>query len=61
VVLLAEMLLICNDFKGVLRWKKKGKDYSENDQLRGYRWLQRAIKQVALIAYNKNNFDFLQI
>lgn len=45
-----------NDFKGFLDGKK-GKDYSENDQLRGYRWLPKEqLNGTALVAYNKNNF-----
>lgn len=45
-----------NDFNGFLDGKK-GKDYSENDQLRGYRWLPKEqLNGTALIAYNKNNF-----
>jgi outer membrane receptor for ferrienterochelin and colicins len=45
-----------NDFKGFLDGKK-GKDYSENDQLRGYRWLPKEqLNGTALIAYNKSNF-----
>ena len=45
-----------NDFKGFLDGKK-GKDYNENDQLRGYGWLPKEqLNGTALIAYNKNNF-----
>ena len=45
-----------NDFKGFLDGKN-GKDYSENDQLRGNRWLPKEqLNGTALVAYSKNQF-----
>lgn len=45
-----------NDFQGFLDGKK-GKDYIENDQLRGYRWLPKAqLNGTAVVAYSKNKF-----
>lgn len=45
-----------NDFKGFLD-DKKGKNYNENDQSRGYKWLPKdQINGTALIAYHKNDF-----
>lgn len=45
-----------NDFQGFLDGKK-GKDYVENDQLRGYRWLPKAqLNGTAVVAYSKNQF-----
>lgn len=45
-----------NDFRGFLD-DKKGKDYSENDQSRGYRWLPKEqLNGTALIAYHKGDF-----
>lgn len=47
-----------NDFKGFLS-DKKGKNYTENDQMRGFRWLPKEqINSTALISYRKNNFNF---
>ncbi len=46
-----------NDFRGFLD-TKKGKNYSENDQNRGYRWLPKEqLNGNALISYKKNNFN----
>lgn len=45
-----------NDFRGFLD-TKKGKNYSENDLLRGYQWLPKEQWNAkALISYHKNNF-----
>lgn len=45
-----------NDLQGFLD-DKKGKDYSENDGTRGYRWLPREqLNGTALISYQKGNF-----
>lgn len=45
-----------NDFQGFLDGKK-GKNYIENDQLRGYRWLPKEqLNGTVLVAYSKNNF-----
>jgi outer membrane receptor for ferrienterochelin and colicins len=45
-----------NDFKGFLD-DKKGRDYAENDQSRGYRWLPKEqLNGTALIAYHKGDF-----
>lgn len=45
-----------NDFQGFLD-DKNGKDYFENDQTRGYRWLPKEqLNGNALISYSKNNF-----
>lgn len=45
-----------NDFQGFLD-DKNGKDYFENDQTRGYRWLPKEqLNANALISYSKNNF-----
>jgi outer membrane receptor for ferrienterochelin and colicins len=45
-----------NDFQGFLDGKK-GKDYIENDQLRGYRWLPKEqLNGTALVVYSKNQF-----
>jgi outer membrane receptor for ferrienterochelin and colicins len=47
-----------NDFQGFLD-TKKGKDYSENDGLRGYAWLPKEqLNTTALVSYKKNNFSF---
>lgn len=47
-----------NDFRGFLD-DKKGKDYIQNDESRGYRWLPKEqLNSTALIAYHKNNFRF---
>ncbi|MBP4139401.1 TonB-dependent receptor plug domain-containing protein [Flavobacterium geliluteum] len=47
-----------NDFQGFLS-TKKGKDYSENDGLRGYTWLPKEqLNTTALISYKKNDFSF---
>lgn len=46
-----------NDFQGFLD-VKKGKNYSENDQNRGYRWLPKEqLNGTGLISYKKNNFN----
>lgn len=46
-----------NDFQGFLD-DKKGKNYSENDQMRGFRWLPKEqLNSTALISYHKNNFN----
>jgi len=45
-----------NNFQGFLD-DKNGKDYFENDQTRGYRWLPKdQLNGNALISYSKNNF-----
>ncbi|GEC77305.1 TonB-dependent receptor plug domain-containing protein [Flavobacterium aquatile] len=45
-----------NDFQGFLDGKQ-GKDYIENDGLRGYRWLPKEqLNGTALLAYSKNQF-----
>ena len=47
-----------NDFQGFLD-NKKGKDYSENDGLRGYTWLPKdQLNTTALLSYRKNDFSF---
>lgn len=47
-----------NDFRGFLD-TKKGKNYSENDLLRGYQWLPKVQWSAkALVSYHKNNFRF---
>lgn len=47
-----------NDFRGFLD-TKKGKNYSENDLLRGYQWLPKEQWNAkALVSYHKNNFRF---
>jgi outer membrane receptor for ferrienterochelin and colicins len=47
-----------NDFKGFLD-DKNGKDYIQNDESRGFRWLPKEqLNGTALIAYHKNNFRF---
>ncbi len=47
-----------NDFQGFLN-DKKGKDYNQNDQMRGFRWLPKEqMNSTALISYRKNNFAF---
>jgi outer membrane receptor for ferrienterochelin and colicins len=47
-----------NDFQGFLD-NKKGKDYAENDGLRGYTWLPKEqLNTTALVSYKKNNFSF---
>lgn len=46
-----------NDFQGFLD-DKKGKNYDENDQMRGFRWLPKEqLNTTALISYRKNNFN----
>lgn len=46
-----------NDFQGYLA-DKKGKDYFENDGLRGYSWLPKEqLNTTALVSYKKNNFN----
>lgn len=46
-----------NDFQGFLD-NKKGKDYAENDGLRGYAWLPKEqLNSTALVSYRKNNFS----
>ena len=46
-----------NDFQGFLN-DKKGKNYSQNDQLRGFRWLPKEqLNTTALLSYRKNNFN----
>ncbi|MEO8516326.1 MAG: TonB-dependent receptor [Flavobacterium sp.] len=46
-----------NDFKGFLG-DKKGKNYDENDQTRGYKWLPKEqVNGTALIGYHKNQFQ----
>lgn len=46
-----------NDFQGFLE-DKKGKNYKENDQMRGFRWLPKAqLNTTALLSYRKNNFQ----
>lgn len=46
-----------NDFQGFLD-DKKGKNYSQNDQMRGFRWLPKdQINSTALLSYRKNNFN----
>ncbi|WP_394759327.1 TonB-dependent receptor plug domain-containing protein [Flavobacterium sp.] len=46
-----------NDFQGFLD-DKKGKDYNENDQNRGFRWLPKEqLNSTALLSYRKNNFN----
>lgn len=45
-----------NDFQGFLN-NKKGKNYQENDSMRGYQWLPKEqTNTTGLIAYRKNNF-----
>jgi outer membrane receptor for ferrienterochelin and colicins len=47
-----------NDFQGYLD-NKKGKDYSENDGLRGYTWLPKEqLNTTGLVSYKKNDFSF---
>jgi outer membrane receptor for ferrienterochelin and colicins len=47
-----------NDFQGFLD-NKRGKDYSENDGLRGYTWLPKdQLNTTALLSYRKNDFSF---
>ncbi len=46
-----------NDFQGFLD-DKKGKNYAENDGLRGYTWLPKEqLNTTALVSYKKNNFS----
>lgn len=46
-----------NDFQGFLD-TKKGKNYAENDQNRGFRWLPKEqVNGTALLSYRKNNFN----
>ena len=46
-----------NDFQGFLD-DKKGKNYTENDQMRGFRWLPKEqLNSTALISYRKKNFN----
>lgn len=46
-----------NDFQGFLD-DKKGKNHTENDQTRGFRWLPKEqLNTTALISYRKNNFN----
>ncbi|MES2574416.1 MAG: TonB-dependent receptor [Bacteroidota bacterium] len=46
-----------NDLQGYLG-EKKGKDYVENDGLRGYTWLPKEqLNTTALLSYKKNNFS----
>ncbi len=46
-----------NDFKGYLE-DKKGKNYNENNQMRGFRWLPKEqLNTTALLSYRKNNFQ----
>lgn len=47
-----------NDFRGFLD-DKNGKDYSQNDQTRGFRWLPKEqLNATALVAYHKGSFRF---
>ncbi|CAN1569701.1 FepA Outer membrane receptor for ferrienterochelin and colicins [Flavobacteriaceae bacterium] len=47
-----------NDFQGYLD-NKKGKDYNENDGLRGFTWLPKEqLNTTGLVSYKKNNFSF---
>ena len=47
-----------NDFQGFLD-DKKGKNYIENNQLRGFRWLPKEqFNSTALLSFRKNNFNF---
>ncbi len=47
-----------NDFQGFLD-TKKGRNYNENDQMRGFRWLPKEqFNTTALLSYRKNNFNF---
>jgi outer membrane receptor for ferrienterochelin and colicins len=44
-----------NDFQGFLD-DKKGKNYNENNQMRGFRWLPKEqLNLTALLSYRKNN------
>jgi outer membrane receptor for ferrienterochelin and colicins len=46
-----------NDFQGFLD-DKKGKNYNENDEMRGFRWLPKEqLNSTALISYRKNKFN----
>ncbi len=46
-----------NNFQGFLD-DKKGKNYKENDQMRGYRWLPKEqLNSTALVSYRKNKFN----
>ena len=57
--LYANAMYTRNDFKGFFNGKK-GKDYTENDGLRGYEWLpkeQQTLK--ALLNYGSDNFRLL--
>lgn len=46
-----------NDFQGYLG-DKKGKNYAENDGLRGYTWLPKEqLNTTGLVSYKKNNFS----
>lgn len=46
-----------NDFKGFLD-DKKGKNYTENDQMRGFRWLSKEqLNLTALLSYRKKNIN----
>lgn len=47
-----------NDFQGFLD-DKKGKNYNENNQMRGFRWLPKEqLNSTALLSYRKDNFNF---
>ncbi len=47
-----------NDFQGFLD-NKKGSDYKENDQFRGFRWLPKEqINTTGLLSYHKKNLSF---
>ena len=46
-----------NDFQGFLD-DKKGKNYDENDKMRGFTWLPKEqLNTTALLSYRKNNFN----
>lgn len=46
-----------NDFQGFLD-DKKGKNYNENNQMRGFRWLPKEqLNLTALLSYRKNNIN----
>lgn len=47
-----------NDFQGFLN-DKKGKDYSQNDFLRGYSWLPKVqLNSTAMLSYHEGDFRF---
>lgn len=54
----ANAVITSNDFKG-FRNNKRGKNYLENDSLRGYEWLPKSQLNVkSLVSYNLKNHRF---